>query len=57
MPLELQWAVDERIDGLEELLSRVCEACFAPPAPPGKIRRACGGCTTLLWAGATWEIA
>ncbi len=29
MPLELQWAVDERIDGLEELLSRVCEACFA----------------------------
>ena len=29
MPLELQWAVDERIAGLEALLQRVCEACFA----------------------------
>ena len=29
MPLELQWAVDERVEGLETLLGRVCEACFA----------------------------
>ena len=29
MPLELQWAVDERVEGLEALLGRVCEACFA----------------------------
>ncbi len=28
MPLELQWAVDERVEGLEALLTRVCEACF-----------------------------
>ena len=28
MPLELQWAVDERVEGLEALLKRVCEACF-----------------------------
>ena len=28
MPLELQWAVDERVEGLEALLPRVCEACF-----------------------------
>ena len=27
--LELQWAVDERVEGLETLLGRVCEACFA----------------------------
>ncbi len=29
MPLELQWAVDERAEGLEALLQRVCEACFS----------------------------
>ena len=29
MPLELQWAVDERVEGLEALLQRVCEACFS----------------------------
>ena len=29
MPIELQWAVDERIEGLEALLARVCEACFS----------------------------
>ena len=28
MPLDLQWAVDERVEGLEALLARVCEACF-----------------------------
>ena len=28
MPLELQWAVDERVEGLEAPLTRVCEACF-----------------------------
>ena len=28
MPLELQWAVDERVEGLEALLTRVSEACF-----------------------------
>ena len=29
MPLELQWTVDERIDGLEALLAHVCACCFA----------------------------
>ena len=29
MPLELQWAVDECVEGLEALLQRVCEACFS----------------------------
>lgn len=28
MPFELQWAVEERVAGLEALLGRVCEACF-----------------------------
>ena len=29
MPIDVQWAVPERVEGLEALLEAVCEACFS----------------------------
>jgi len=29
MPIDVQWAVPERVEGLEKLLEAVCEACFS----------------------------